>query len=214
MIRPEPRSIEIHLQPESVGLFSPSRLQSVGGQYVQQGGHLLAHLAAAVVLTAIAFCPQAQAQDDRVIRQGTLVAQAGSTGGSVGKKDKSISDDGERASTPDTRSNRSANRTTDRNSNNEESLPKAIQLDEHYGLNYSITLRHVSGNIYRGTWSHGYKTQFTVTTFTRDSIKMERSDEPAVGACTGSYTGSRTGNRVTGTASISNGANSRWDASW
>jgi hypothetical protein len=88
-------------------------------------------------------------------------------------------------------------------------------LNEHWhGLNYTITLRHVGGRNYGGTWSHGYVTKFTVTSFTANSIKMERTDNPAFGACTGSYTGSRTGNRANGEASISNGATSTWDASW
>jgi hypothetical protein len=181
---------------------------------VLHGDHLLPRLAGAVILAATALCPQTQAQDYHTIKQGTPVAQAGSTGGSVGKTDKSISDDGERTPTPDTRSSRPANRTSNRNFSNEESLPKSIQLNEHYGLSWSITLRNVGGNIYRGTWSHGYVTKFTVTAFTKDSIKMERRDDPAFGAVTGSYTGSRTGNSATGKAAISNGANSSWDASW
>jgi hypothetical protein len=43
---------------------------------------------------------------------------------------------------------------------------------------------------------------------------MERTDNPAFGAASGSYTGSRTGNHAAGEASISNGASSKWDASW
>jgi hypothetical protein len=88
-------------------------------------------------------------------------------------------------------------------------------LNEHFhGLNYTITLRNSGGSNYQGTWSHGYVTKFTVTSFTRTSMKMERTDNPAFGAVTGSYTGSRAGNRANGDASISNGAISQWDASW
>jgi hypothetical protein len=94
-------------------------------------------------------------------------------------------------------------------------VPKAIQLDEHaFGMSWSITLHNVGGNNYAGTWSHGYVTRFIMTAFTKTSVKMERTDNPAVGAVTGRYTGSRNGNRAAGEAKISNGATSNWDASW
>lgn len=166
----------------------------------------------AVALTISVFCSHVSAQDYLAKEQRTLVAQGGSTGGIIGKKDKSISGGGDqRSPTPD----EGVRRPTNRNSSNEDSFPKAIQLNDHaYGLNYSITLRNVGGNNYRGTWSHGYVTRFTVTALTKDSIKMQRHDDPAFGAATGSYTGSRTGNRATGEATISNGVTSSWDASW
>ena len=182
------------------------------GQHVLYWDHLRPGLAAAVTLALTVFCLQASAQDCLAIEQRTLVAQAGSTGGSIGKKDKSISDGGEqRSSTPDVRFARPANR----NSNKEESFPKAIQLNDHaHGLSYSVTLHNVSGNNYQGTWSHGYVTKFTVTALTKDSLKMERNDNPAFGSVSGSYTGSRTGNRAIGKATVSNGVTSDWDASW
>ena len=90
-----------------------------------------------------------------------------------------------------------------------------IQLNDHaHGLSYSVALHNVSGNNYQGTWSHGYVTKFTVTAFTKDSLKMERNDNPAFGSVSGSYTGSRTGNRAIGKATVSNGVTSDWDASW
>lgn len=139
-------------------------------------------------------------------------AQAGSTGGTIGKTDKSISDGGDQqSSTRRTRPGRPATRISDK----EESFPKTIQLSERaFGLSFSITLRNVGGNNYEGTWSHGYVTKFTVIAFTRGSIKMRRNDNAAIGSVTGSYTGSRTGNRATGEATISNGATVKWDASW
>jgi hypothetical protein len=173
---------------------------------------LLASLTVAVTLTVILCCPHAIARNDLAIGEGTLVAEAGSTGGSIGKRDKSISDtEAPRTSVPDVRSSPPANRDSGR----EESFPKAIQLNEHaFGMNWSITLHNVGGNNYQGTWSHGYVSKFAVTAFTRGSMKMERANNPAVGAVTGSYAGSRTGNRAMGEASISNGATSKWDASW
>jgi hypothetical protein len=172
--------------------------------------HLLAGLGIAASLAV--SCLQASALDDLAIEQRTLVAEAGSAGGSIGKTDKSISDGAEqRSSTPDARLKRPA----DRNSNREESFPRAIQLNEHaFGINYSVTLRNTGGNNYQGTWNHGFVTKFTVTAFTSDSLRMQRQDNPALGAVSGSYTGSRTGNRASGEARISNGFTSSWDASW
>ena len=169
--------------------------------------HRLPILAAAVALVVTSRCEPARAQDDPAIRQGTRVAQAGSTGGSVGKKDKSITGEEERS--PD------AGRGRSTHASREEGFPKTIQLNEHWhGLNYTVSLQNVGGGNYRGTWSHGYVTKFVVTAFTGNSMKMERTDDPAFGAASGSYTGSRTGNHAAGEASISNGASSKWDASW
>jgi hypothetical protein len=93
-------------------------------------------------------------------------------------------------------------------------LPNTIQLAEHWhGLNYTITLRHAGGSNYEGTWSHGYTTQFSVS-FAGNSVRMQRTDKPAMGAVTGTYTGTRNGNRASGAASESNGASTTWDASW
>jgi hypothetical protein len=158
-------------------------------------------LAAAVTLTAIVWCQPTRAQADPAI--GTRVAQAGSTGGSVGKKDKSITGEED------------AGRGRSTHASREEGFPKTIQLNEHWhGLNWTVTLRNEGGSTYQGTWSNGYATTFTVTGFAKNSMKMERRDTPGIGAVTGSYTGSRAGNRATGEASISNGATSKWDASW
>ena len=173
--------------------------------------HLLAGLVAAVTLTTTTFCLQASAQDYRG-EQAVRVAQAGSTGGFIGKTDKSISGGGDQSSpSPHAGSSRAA----DGDSSREESLPKTIHLNEHaFGMNWSITLRNVGGNDYHGTWSHGYVTSFTMTTFTKTTMKMERTDNPAVGAVTGSYTGSRNGNSAAGEAAILHGGTSNWDASW
>jgi hypothetical protein len=142
----------------------------------------------------------------------SALAQAGSTGGTIGKLDKSISGGEEqRSSHPHERFSQPVNREK----NKEEFPPKIIQLNEHaFGLTYSITLRNVGGSSYQGTWSHGYVTKFTVTALTNTSIKMRRIDNPKFGAVSGSYTGSRTGNSATGEAPESNGATTKWDASW
>jgi hypothetical protein len=166
---------------------------------------------AAVALTSAIFCLHANAQD-YLDNQTLRVAQAGSTGGSIGKMDKSISGgEDQPAASPRVRSSRPA----DREASREESLPKTIQINERaLGGHWSITLRNVGGNNYAGTWSHGYVTSFTITSFTKTSVKMERTDKPAVGAVTSSYSGSRNGNHAAGEASHSNGFTSNWDASW
>jgi hypothetical protein len=166
---------------------------------------------AAVTLATMACCQQARAQGFPAIGQRTLLAEAGSTGGSVGRTDKSISGGEQRSSRPDTGPGRRVNRE----SRKEETFPKSIELNEHWhGFNYTVSLRNVGGRNYQGTWSHGYVTKFAVTALTTNSMKLQRTDAPAFGACTGRYTGSRTGNRAEGEASISNGAVSKWDASW
>lgn len=140
----------------------------------------------------------------------SALAQAGSTGGTIGKQDKSISGGEEqRSSHPHAGDSQPASREK------RESPPKIIQLNEHFlGQTWSVTLRNVGGNSYQGTWSHGYVTKFAVTALTNTSIKMQRTDNPTFGAVTGSYTGSRTGNSATGEATESNGATTKWDASW
>jgi hypothetical protein len=80
-------------------------------------------------------------------------------------------------------------------------------------MSWSVTLRRAGGSNYEGTWSNGYVTKFSIS-FAGNSVKMQRADYAALGACTGTYTGTRAGNRANGEASISNGATSTWDASW
>jgi hypothetical protein len=208
----DPRLTSRHCNQNQLA-YSPGQwLCAQGGHHLRQWDNLLRSLAAAVTLAATVPFPQANAQHYRTAEQSAVVAQAGSIGGSIGKTDKSISDSGERRpSAPEGRPARPATR----DSKKDESFPQTIQLNDHaYGLSYSITLHNVSGNKYQGTWSHGYATKFAVTALTKDSITMERTDNPAFGSATGSYKGSRTGNRATGEATFSNGATSHWDASW
>ncbi len=140
--------------------------------------------------------------------QTILLAEAGSIGGSIGRRDKTISGSEEPSATPDAKSARSAQPSR------QDSLPNAINLNEHWhGMAWSVALRRVGGNNYEGTWSHGYVTKFPVS-FAGNSVRLQRTDNPAIGACTGTYTGTRTGNRASGGATISNGAASTWDASW
>jgi hypothetical protein len=164
------------------------------------------------MMAAATVCKHAQAEDMAASGPDMQVAEAGSIGGSIGKRDKTISGEEQPSATPDAKPGRSTQ------PGRQDALPSAIHLNEHWhGQNWTITLRHAGGSNYEGTWSHGYVTTFSITSFTGNSIRMERTDKPAFGACTGTYTGTRTGNRATGEAAVSNGvtgANSTWEASW
>jgi hypothetical protein len=133
------------------------------------------------------------------------LSQAGSIGGVIGKTNKSVSGR-EESSAPARRARTGPDRG--------QALPNTIMITEHYGLTYTITLHKAGKSTYQGTWSHGYVTTFTVTKFTADSLNMLREDKPAFGSVTGTYTGVRSGNSAHGKAAISNGAVSKWDATW
>ena len=114
-------------------------------------------------------------------------------------------------SSPRTNSFRETNRHTIKR---QRVFPRTIRLNEHAILEFSITLERTGGNSYKGTWSHGYATTFTVTSFTKNSLNMMRRDNPALGSVSGTYTGQRSGNSASGEAAISNGFRSTWDATW
>ncbi len=153
-------------------------------------------------------CQPACARDALAQGQDIRLAEGGSTGGSVGKRDKTLSGEEQSSPAPDAASARSAR------PNRAESLPNVIQLNEHWhGMSWSVALHRAGGSNYEGTWNHGYVTKFSVS-FAGNSVRMRRTDKPALGACTGTYTGSRSGNHASGEASISSGASSTWDASW
>jgi hypothetical protein len=133
-----------------------------------------------------------------------VLAQAGSTGGTIGKQDKSVSGGEE----PRTTARKSA---TTHNS----SLPQTIRLTESsLAGTFSITLQRSGAKIYEGTYSNGVVTTFAIVNFTTDTVTMTRSDKPAWGAVTGTYVGHRYGNSATGNAPLSNLGTVTWDASW
>ncbi len=161
-------------------------------------------------------------------------AQAGSTSGTIGKQDKSIS--GSEVRVPaharrahvwrkhyvvvrEPRAPRArrhyATARVHHILDRKESLPSTIRLDEHSWVgNFFISLHKISGNVYEGTWNHGFATKFTITNWTRGAVRMARKDYPVQGAVTGTYTGQRTGSSAGGQAAISNGVNVTWHASW
>jgi hypothetical protein len=149
-----------------------------------------------------------------LITPATVFAQAGSTGGTIGKTDKSISAGEEQSERRSPTSNKSK-RPTNGESNSAGALPSSIRLIEHTTADYSITLTKAGGNTYNGTWSNGYGSTFTVTDFTKDSLNMVRQDGVATIGVSATYTGRRTGNIARGRATLSHGYGVRtWDATW
>ena len=141
-----------------------------------------------------------------------VLAQAGSTGGTVGKQDKSLSG-GEETPAPreTTRSAKAAPASP---------TPSIIQLNEHNaGGNWSATLKRKDSNTYEALWNTGGTSRMTVT-IGKDSMTIERIDlSGGINLCRGHYTGTR----VPGTSKASGedvavcvlgGATNTWEASW
>jgi len=153
-------------------------------------------------------CQPACARDAPAQGQDIRLAEGGSTGGSVGRRDKTLSGEEPSSPAPEAGAARAAR------PKGNDGLPNTIQLAEHWhGMSWTVALHRAGGSTYEGTWNHGYVTKFSVS-FAGNAVRMQRTDAPAVGACTGTYTGSRTGNRASGKAEISNGASTTWEASW
>ncbi len=144
------------------------------------------------------------------------IAQAGSTGGTIGKQDKSISGGEQERRAP--RETAPAHRPREASP----SLPGTISLKEssQYGQ-YSATLRRTSGNAYKATWAHGLVSQMTVG-IGQNSMTIDRHDVSGAtlgNLCRGHYTGTRSAgaSRASGDAVVAcniGGATVTWDASW
>jgi hypothetical protein len=139
-------------------------------------------------------------------------AQAGSTGGTIGKQDKSVSG-GEEQREPGSRQKGGQQEISP-------SMPAIINLIDHSGSGFSIMLRRTSGNVYEGTWNHGIVSQMTVR-ISQSSMTLDRRDisGTAMNLCHGRYTGTRSPgtSRASGDAAIVCGFGpwtSTWDASW
>jgi hypothetical protein len=140
-----------------------------------------------------------------------VFAQAGSTGGTIGKEDKSLS-----GGEPERRAPREAPARMPREAS--PSSPAVISLREHNATwgEFSVTLRRTSGNAYEGTWNHGLVSQMTVQ-IGPSSMSINRHDIAGGNLCRGHYSGTRSGSRASGDAVIScniGGTTSTWDASW
>lgn len=141
-------------------------------------------------------------------------SQEGSTGGVVGKQNKSASGGENRAGT-------STNGAPRKPHESSPDLPAAIHLNEHNATwgEFSTTLRRVSGHTYRGVWNHGIVSEMIVA-IDGDSMTMERRDiSGGINLCHGHYVGTRSpgASRASGEDSVActiGGASSTWDASW
>jgi hypothetical protein len=135
-----------------------------------------------------------------------VFAQAGSTGGTLGKTDKSISGS-EGQSEPSGTSKRPAHATT-------QALPQTIRLIQG---SYSATLRHLGGNAYEAMWNEQTVSRMTVT-MSKESVIIERRDIHGNGTLWSvTYSGTRTGNKASGTFNTTSpigGAQGSWEASW
>jgi hypothetical protein len=157
---------------------------------------------ASLVLSHLAFANASSA-----------LAQAGSTGGTVGKQDKSISG-GEERTEPSGGTRHSGHSTTQR-LDERQALPQRIRLIQG---SYSATLRHLGGNAYQATWNgQGGVSRMTVT-MTTVSMIIQRQDTSNPGLLWSvTYSGTRTGNTASGTFNTTspiNGARGPWEASW
>jgi hypothetical protein len=135
------------------------------------------------------------------------LAQAGSTGGTIGKQDKSISGGGEERREPQgSRAKPSGHRSGER-----QGLPQTIRLSESsIAGNYSITLRHTGSNAYEGRWNVGIVSRMTIS-MTNATMVIERHDvsNPSGPLYSATYTGVRAGNFASGRY-----LNGTWQASW
>lgn len=144
-------------------------------------------------------------------------AQPGSTGGTLGKTDQSLSGGGPTESPDKGKSlKRSAPDKQSGDRSVADGLPRTMHVVERgAGQEFRIQFRRTGAKTYEGTWNHGVTSRMTVTAFTKDQVVMQRTDIAGFGLVTGHYSGKRVGNRVTnGTAQLSHGFASSWEASW
>jgi hypothetical protein len=142
-------------------------------------------------------------------------AQAGSTGGTIGKQDKSLSGgEATRAPRGITRSNKPPPASS--------SLPQTIHLNEHHGTlgDWSATLKRTGTNTYEALWNTGIISRMMVT-IGQESMTIERHDlSGTVNLCTGHYTGthqpgtSKASGEDAAVCAFGVAVTNTWDASW
>jgi hypothetical protein len=140
-------------------------------------------------------------------QQERAFAQAGSTGGTIGNQDKSISGGGEERREPQG----SRAKPSGHHSGERQGLPQTIRLSESsIAGSYSITLRHTGGNAYEGTWNVGIVSRMTIS-MTNATMVIERHDvsNPTGPLYSPTYSGARAGNSASGSY-----LNGTWQASW
>jgi hypothetical protein len=138
--------------------------------------------------------------------------QPGSTGGTIGKTDKSIS--GSEQKSEPSGGARHPEHSKTQSPDERQTLPQRIRLIQG---SYSATLRHLGGNAYQATWNDQGVSRMTVT-MTTVSMTIQRQDVSGTGPLWSvTYSGTRTGNTASGTFNTTNpinGAQGPWEASW
>lgn len=138
-------------------------------------------------------------------------AQSGSTGGTIGKQDKSVSGGPEQGE-PQGRRGKPSGQPGER-----QGLPQTIRLTESsIGGSYTIILRHNGGNTYEGTWNVGILSRMTIS-MTNTTLVVERRDvsNPTGPLFSSTYSGTRTGNSASGSfVNHTNGITGTWESSW
>jgi hypothetical protein len=139
-------------------------------------------------------------------------AQAGSTGGTVGKQDKAVSGGGEEQGEPQGRRAKPPIHSEEK-----QGLPQTVHLSESsIGGGYSINLHHNGGSAYEGTWNVGIVSRMTIN-MTNTTMVVVRHDvsNPIGPLYSSTYSGTRAGNSASGSfVNHTNGITGTWQASW
>ncbi|MFZ1107788.1 MAG: hypothetical protein WAN43_05515 [Rhodomicrobium sp.] len=141
-----------------------------------------------------------------------------STGGSIGKQDKSISGSDETAPSPEPKGPAFKKRQPSVRESAPTELPQSIRLHvtSIWG-DFRGTFHNTGGNHYQGSWNHGLRSSMTVT-LTASTIVIDIRDTGGyVNLCSGRATGSRSGRSASGAYPHScqiGGGTANFDASW
>src|SRR6202044_2839267 len=124
-----------------------------------------------LALLSLLMASPAVAAEPSSLSHDLMLAQAGATGGSIGKQDKSLSGSGK---TPAPRRNPPPAKPGPTTSS---SSPPTIHIDEHNATwgDFSITLKRTGANTYEGVWNQGTVSRMTVT-IGQESMAIERVD--------------------------------------
>lgn len=140
------------------------------------------------------------------------LAQAGSTGGTIGKQDKSASGGGQEQSEPQGHRAKPSGHSEER-----QGLPQTIRLSENsIGGSNSITLHHSGGSTYEGTWNVGIVSRMTIN-MTNATMVVVRHDvsNPLGSLYSSTYSGTRAGNSASGSfVNHTVGVTGTWEATW
>ncbi len=136
-----------------------------------------------------------------------VIAQSGSVGGTIGRRDKNIPGDVQQ---PAPKSRAKGTVSTEPNS-----LPATIHFTERGMLaTYTCILRRLSGNVYEAKWNVPVVSKMTVTVKgSAITIRRQDTSNAVWSLVTAVYSGTRTGNNASGSFNT-NGYGGTWTASW